>query len=171
MKYLANREVSWHISSIVCWVSKKADSPWGTGLGDGSPGGGAGSGCNGLWPSTKMSGQKAVLPNVQAELHKGHVQHLYLLWKKKETLVGLGVKNLPANAGDIRNTGLIPGWGRSPWGRHGKPLQYSCLKNSWTEKFGRLQSIELQRVSHNWSNLAQKKRLEDTKYSHLFSLE
>ena len=30
------------------------------------------------------------------------------------------------NAGD---TGLIPGWGRSPGGRHGNPLQYSCLEN------------------------------------------
>ena len=39
------------------------------------------------------------------------------------------VKNLPANAGDIRDVGLIPGLGRSPGGRHGNPLQYSCLEN------------------------------------------
>ena len=39
------------------------------------------------------------------------------------------VKNLPANAGDIRDTGSIPGSGRSPGGRHGNPLQYSCLEN------------------------------------------
>ena len=39
------------------------------------------------------------------------------------------VKNLPANAGDIRDAGLIPGLGRSPGGGHGKPLQYSCLRN------------------------------------------
>ena len=39
------------------------------------------------------------------------------------------VKNLPANAGDIRDVGLTPGWGRSPGGGHGNPLQYSCLKN------------------------------------------
>ena len=61
------------------------------------------------------------------------------------------VKNLPANAGDIRDTclipasaekpkrcrfnpwvgkmGSIPGWGRSPGGGQGNPLQYSCLKN------------------------------------------
>ena len=37
------------------------------------------------------------------------------------------VKNLPANAGD---TGLIPGWGRSPGGGNGNPVQYSCLENS-----------------------------------------
>ena len=39
------------------------------------------------------------------------------------------VKNLPANAGDIRNIGLIPGLGKSPGGGHGNPLQYSCLEN------------------------------------------
>ena len=39
------------------------------------------------------------------------------------------VKNLPANAGDTADTGLIPGWGRSPGGGNGKPLQYSCLGN------------------------------------------
>ena len=39
------------------------------------------------------------------------------------------VKNLPANAGDVRDTGLVPGLGRSPGGGHGNPLQYSCLEN------------------------------------------
>ena len=39
------------------------------------------------------------------------------------------VKNLPANAGDIRDTGTIPGSGRSPRGGNGNPLQYSCLEN------------------------------------------
>ena len=39
------------------------------------------------------------------------------------------VKNLPTNAGDIRDSGSIPGWGRSPGGVHGNPLQYSCLEN------------------------------------------
>ena len=39
---------------------------------------------------------------------------------------GSMVKNLPANVGD---TDLIPGWGRSPEGRNGNPLQYSCLEN------------------------------------------
>ena len=41
----------------------------------------------------------------------------------------LVVKNLPANAGDIRDVGSIPGSGRSPGGRHGNPLHYSCLEN------------------------------------------
>ena len=41
----------------------------------------------------------------------------------------LVVENLPANAGDVRDIGLIPGSGRSPGGSHGNPLQYSCLEN------------------------------------------
>ena len=44
--------------------------------------------------------------------------------------VVLVVKNLPANAGDTRDVGSILGWGRSPGGRHGNPLQYFCLENS-----------------------------------------
>ena len=40
---------------------------------------------------------------------------------------GSVVKNQPANAGDTRDWGLIPG--RSPGGRHGNPLQCSCLEN------------------------------------------
>ena len=43
--------------------------------------------------------------------------------------LGLVAKNLPANAEDIRDTGSVPGSGRSPGGGHGNPLQYSCLKN------------------------------------------
>ena len=43
--------------------------------------------------------------------------------------VVLVVNNPSANAGDIRDMGLIPGPGRSPGGRHGNPLQCSCLEN------------------------------------------
>jgi len=39
------------------------------------------------------------------------------------------VKNLPANAGDTRGAGLIPGLGTSPGGGIGNPLQYFCLEN------------------------------------------
>ena len=41
----------------------------------------------------------------------------------------LVVKNWPANAGDIKDAGLIPGSGRSPGEGHGNPLQYSYLEN------------------------------------------
>ena len=43
--------------------------------------------------------------------------------------VTLMVKNLPANAGDIGDVGLIPGLGRSPAEGNGNPLWYSCLEN------------------------------------------
>ena len=43
--------------------------------------------------------------------------------------VALVVKNPPANAGEVRDVGSIPGSGRSPGGGHGNPLQYSCLEN------------------------------------------
>ena len=39
------------------------------------------------------------------------------------------VKNLPANAGEVRDIGSFPGSGRSPGGGNGNPLQYSCLEN------------------------------------------
>ena len=48
---------------------------------------------------------------------------------ERASQVALVVKNPPANAGDIRDMGSIPGLGRSPGGRYGNPLQYSCLEN------------------------------------------
>ena len=54
------------------------------------------------------------------------------------------VKNLPINAGDVRDGGLIPGWGRSLGGRHGNSVAIP-----WTEEPSRLQSTGLQRVGHN----------------------
>ena len=52
------------------------------------------------------------------------IEHLWTTYQ-----VALVVKNPPANAGDLRDAGLIPGWGRSPGGGHGNPLWYSCLEN------------------------------------------
>ena len=42
---------------------------------------------------------------------------------------GSGIKNLPANAGDIGDVNMISGLGRSPGGENGNPLQCSCLEN------------------------------------------
>ena len=39
------------------------------------------------------------------------------------------LKNLPTNAGDLRDVGLIPGLGRFSGGGNGNPLQYSCLES------------------------------------------
>ena len=46
----------------------------------------------------------------------------------------LVVKNLPANAGDIRDVGLIPGSGRFPRGGNGNPFWYSCLENPMDQR-------------------------------------
>ena len=56
------------------------------------------------------------------------------------------VKNLPANTGDIRDVGSIPGLGRSPGGWHGNPRSILAWRVTWTEKPGGLQSIRLQRL-------------------------
>ena len=61
----------------------------------------------------------------------------------------LVVKNPPANGGDIRDAGLIPGSGRSPGIGHGNPLQYSCLENPmdrgdwWLQRTGLQKSWRL----------------------------
>ena len=70
--------------------------------------------------------------------------------------MALAVKNPPANARDERDTGFVPGLGRSPGGGHGNPLQYSSLENPipWTEQPGGPQFIASQRAGHNWSCLA-----------------
>ena len=61
------------------------------------------------------------------------VTRLYTFVKTQRTAwasqVAIVVKNIPANAGDIRDVHSIPGLGRSPRERHGNPLQYSCLQN------------------------------------------
>ena len=66
-------------------------------------------------------------------LRKGQLQqcqeeglHKPQTWASQVALV---VNDLPASAGDTRDTGSIPGWGRSPGGGYGNPLQYSCLEN------------------------------------------
>ena len=64
-------------------------------------------------------------------------------------LLALEVKNPPADAGDRRDAGLIPGLERCPGVGHSSPLQYSCWKIPWTEEPGRLQSMGLQRVGHD----------------------
>ena len=50
------------------------------------------------------------------------------------------VKNQAANAGDLRDVGLIPGFGRSPGGGHDNPLQYPYLENPMDRGAGGLQS-------------------------------
>ena len=53
----------------------------------------------------------------------------FTCWDLQGAKLALMVKNLPVNAGDARDVGLIPGLGRSPGGGRDNPLQYSCLEN------------------------------------------
>ena len=74
-----------------------------------------------------------------------------LNWAKSFPQVALLVKILLANAGDL---GSIPASGRSPRGRHGTPLQCSWLENPMDRGAWRATVHRLQRVGHDWSNLA-----------------
>ena len=58
------------------------------------------------------------------------------------------VKNLHANAGDVRDMGLNLVLERSPGEGNGNPLQNSCLENPWAEEPGGPQPMESQRVGH-----------------------
>ena len=66
--------------------------------------------------------------------------------------VALVVKNPPANAGDIRDVGSIPGLGRYLAEGHGNPLHYSCLENPvdrgvwWAAVYG---------VAQSWTRLTE----------------
>ena len=68
-----------------------------------------------------------------------------MLWASQVALV---VKNLPANAGDVR-LGSIPGSGRAPRGGHGTHSSILSWRMPWTEESGGLQSIGLHRVRHD----------------------
>ena len=63
-------------------------------------------------------------------------------------------QNPPANTGDIRDMDSNPGSERYPGGEHRNRLQYSCLENPTDRGACGLQSMELERVGHDWSNLA-----------------
>ena len=64
------------------------------------------------------------------KVNKNKHKSFYLgLRRNKSSQVVLVVKNLPANAGDVRDTSTIPGLGRFPSRGPCNPLQYSCLEN------------------------------------------
>ena len=62
------------------------------------------------------------------------------------------VKNLPADAGDIKGTSLITGLGRSPGGGHGNPLQDSCLENPMDRG---ARQARVPGVAQSWTRLEQ----------------
>ena len=66
--------------------------------------------------------------------------------------MALEVKNLSANAGDLRDADLIPELGRSPGGGNGNPLQYSCLENpmdrgAWRTIVHRVTEVDMNEVT------------------------
>ena len=66
--------------------------------------------------------------------------------------MALVVKNPPANAGDVKDVGLIPGLARFPGGGHGNPLQYSCLENpldrgAWLAVVFRVAELDMTEVT------------------------
>ena len=99
-----------------------------------------------------------------------------VIWTSQVVLVA---KNLPANAGDMSDIGSIPGWGRSPGGGHGNPLQFSCLENLmdrgawWAKVCGVAKRTWLKRLSmhsleyYRRKFLARKGRETSSSLSHL----
>ena len=81
--------------------------------------------------------------------------------------MALVVKNLPANAGDLREEGLIPRSGRSPEEGHGNPLQYPCLKNPMARGAWR---ATVHRVTKSRTQLKQLSMHTCTYSGHLYSL-
>ena len=77
---------------------------------------------------------------------------------------GAVVNNLPANAGDARETGLIPGSGRSLGEGNGNPLQYSCLGNPMDRGAWR---ATVHRAAKSWTRL---KRLSTAQHNLLNSI-
>ena len=64
------------------------------------------------------------------------------------------VKNLPANAGEVRDEGSISGLGRSPWRRAWQPSPVFLPGQPHEQRSQGIQSIGSQRVGYNWSDLA-----------------
>ena len=60
------------------------------------------------------------------------------------------VKNPPDHAGEVRDLGSIPRWGRSPGGGDGNPLQRSCLGNPMDRGAWRAAA---HRVAESWTRL------------------
>ena len=94
--------------------------------------------------------------------HKAPVSYKLVLAKgichlppqMRASQVVLVVRNLLANAGNVRDTGSIPGSGRSPGGEHGSTLQYSCLENLRNRGAWRATAHG---VTYDWSDRAPKR--------------
>ena len=112
---------------------------------------------------------------------ENHTRMQSLLWKTNPIIIPvlnyrrlwafqvvLVVKNLPTNAGDIRDADSIPGLGRCPGGRHGNPLQYSCLENPHGQRSLAGYSPQHHRVGHDSSDSAPVHNKQSKTRIHIF---
>ena len=77
-----------------------------------------------------MSSPSSGLPDHCCSIGSFYINpRYYLQIAENLDTIALVVKNLPANAGDVREVSLITVSGRSPGGGHSSPLQYPCLEN------------------------------------------
>ena len=63
---------------------------------------------------------------------RGHIScqgYIATEWQSRDSQEAQAIKDVPANAGDVRDAGSIPGLGRSLRGGHSNPLQYPCLES------------------------------------------
>ena len=93
----------------------------------------------------KFHGRRSLVGYSQWGRKELDITECLALWASQVALV---VKNLPASAGDIRDSGSIPGLGRSPGEGNGNPLQYSCLENPMDREAW--QAI-VHRVAKSWT--------------------
>ena len=97
----------------------------------------------------RFMGSQRVGHDWATELNWTELKHIH--WASQVALV---VKNPPANTGDLRTSGSIPGSVRSPGEGHANPLHILAWRIPWTEEPGGLQSIGSHRVRHDWTDLA-----------------
>ena len=93
---------------------------------------------------------KHTLINLIINILSEYVGLRYLWYIQTISLEDINSKESTCNAGDAGNMGSAPGLRRSPGGKKGNPLQYSCLENPMDRGAWWLQSMESQRVVHNW---------------------
>ena len=82
----------------------------------------------------------------QVRRRKTSIIYLHIYMESRGFPGDTEVKNLPANAGDSRNSGSIPRRGRSPGGGHVNHSRILAWKIPWAEEPGGLQSMGSQRV-------------------------
>ena len=83
--------------------------------------------------------------------------------------MALVVKNMSANAGDVRGVGLIPGSGRSPGRGHDNPLQYACLENPMDRSPAGYTPKGRKTVKHDYGDLTQAESVaKSLVHSHFF---